>query len=173
MFKTYNLLEEYLKNSNHNLLYYFILNNSNYYPLIIIENNNSFRIDNKAKEFSDLEKLFLYYQNKIILSLNNYNAKTNIELYKYNENMNDRLINLNNNLDCIKFDLLKRTKNNLLLTSQEITILETYGINYERYGSLNDLLYELDLILNEDDIEELEDLFNKLKERSYYENTNK
>ena len=29
MFKTYNLLEEYLKNSNHNLLYYFVLNNSN------------------------------------------------------------------------------------------------------------------------------------------------
>ena len=56
MFKTYNLLEEYLKNSNHNLLYYFVLNNSNYYPLIIIENNNSFRIDNKTKEFSDLEK---------------------------------------------------------------------------------------------------------------------
>ena len=93
MFKTYNLLEEYLKNSNHNLLYYFVLNNSNYYPLIIIENNNSFRIDNKAKAFSDLEKLFLYYQNQIILSLNNYNAKTNIELYKYNENMNDRYMN--------------------------------------------------------------------------------
>ena len=68
-------------------------------------------------------------------------------------------------------------KSNFKSVKEALLLAEVYVYEYDTeiqgFIGLNDLLYELDLILNEDDIEELEDLFNKLKERSYYENTNK
>ena len=69
---------------------------------------------------------------------------------------------------------LKKTKNGLLLTQEEIDLLESNNIHIDQYGSLDELLRELDEILNvEPDLEELDYLFARLEERKYYEQVNK
>ena len=78
----------------------------------------------------------------------------------------------------MKPDLLKETKNNLLINESDIATLKKYNIDVDNYKSIQELLYVIDDILNNEDLsseeeDELDFIESTLQERNYYLNTNK
>lgn len=73
----------------------------------------------------------------------------------------------------IESDYIKRRSNGLYLSDNQIEVLRKYGINYEKYTNLNSLIFEIEEILNEQELEDLEEVSSKLAELNYYNNTNK
>ena len=65
--------------------------------------------------------------------------------------------------------------NGILLSDNHISILNRYNIDYKKYSSLNQLLYEIEDILNNSygDNEDLEWVSMDISERNYYQNTKK
>ena len=71
-------------------------------------------------------------------------------------------------------NMLKLKKNGIYLSDNDVEILRRYNIDYNRYVSLSSLIFDIESILNEEtDLEELEEISNKLSELNYYNNTNK
>ena len=75
-------------------------------------------------------------------------------------------------------ELLVKTKNNLLISQKDINILKYYNIDVDNYKTINELLYAIDNILNNEDLdsdeeEELDYIASTLQERNYYLNFNK
>lgn len=69
---------------------------------------------------------------------------------------------------------IKMRGKGIYLSDDEVSVLNTYGIDYRRYASLNNLIFDIEEILNEDDsLEELESISKRLSELNYYNNTNK
>jgi hypothetical protein len=66
---------------------------------------------------------------------------------------------------------LNRINDNLYLTNKEIEVLERYDINYNT--SIEELMFNLEEILNENDYDDLEEVSNSISEFNYYHNTNK
>lgn len=70
--------------------------------------------------------------------------------------------------------MLKMKGNGIYLSDNDVQILKKYNINYEKYSSLNSLIFEIEEILNEEiDADDLEQISSKLSELNYYNNTNK
>lgn len=88
--------------------------------------------------------------------------------------INDKDIELEN-VVAKEESFLKRRSNGLMLSDEDIQILETYNINYLKYHTLEELIFEITQILNEysGDIVPLEELNIKLGEYNYYHYTNK
>ena len=64
--------------------------------------------------------------------------------------------------------------NGIQLSDSDVEVLNRYDINYQKYGSLSSLLFDIEEILNEDsDLSDLEEVSSKLAEMNYYNNTNK
>jgi len=63
--------------------------------------------------------------------------------------------------------------NGLLLTNKEIEILDRYNIDYKKCISLKEVIYLIENILEEEEIEELDLISQSISERDYYQNTNK
>lgn len=61
----------------------------------------------------------------------------------------------------------------IVLTNKEIDVLKRNEIDYEKYTSVSELLYDIDEILSYTDDEELEVVSENISERNYYLNTNK
>lgn len=70
-------------------------------------------------------------------------------------------------------EMLKMRGNGIYLSDNDINILNRYNINYKKYSSLKSLIFDIEQILNEEEIKELDDISKKLSEISYYEYTNK
>ncbi len=75
-------------------------------------------------------------------------------------------------------DFLKKTKNNLLINESDIATLKKYNIDVDNYKTIQELLYVINDILNNEDLsneeaDELEYIEKTLEERNYYLNTNK
>ena len=70
---------------------------------------------------------------------------------------------------------MKRRENGLMLSDEDIKILEEYHIDYLKYKTLEELILEITKVLNEtsDDAILLEELNIKLGEYNYYNYTNK
>lgn len=69
---------------------------------------------------------------------------------------------------------LKVRENGLLLSDEDIQILEEYEIDYKKFKNLQELLFEITKVLNDyDDAYLLEELSIKLGEYNYYNYTNK
>ena len=66
---------------------------------------------------------------------------------------------------------LNKINDNLYLTNKEIEVLDRYNINYNT--SIEELMFNLDEILNENDYEDLEEVSNSISEFNYYHNTKK
>ena len=66
---------------------------------------------------------------------------------------------------------LNKINDNLYLTNKEIEVLDRYDIDY--HTSIEELLFNLDEILNENDYEDLEEVSNSIAEFNYYHNTKK
>ncbi len=75
-------------------------------------------------------------------------------------------------------EFLIKTKNNLLISQKDKETLKYYKIDVDNYKTLNELLYAIDNILDNEDLdsdeeEELDYIANTLQERNYYLNFNK
>ncbi len=82
--------------------------------------------------------------------------------------------NLDEIINEINFEKNMHQKiNNLLLTQNQIEILERYNIEYKKCASMNELLYYIDEYLNEEESDELEKISLEIAETNYYMNTNK
>ena len=86
-------------------------------------------------------------------------------------NMDDRIKQVVDDMNFNNF--MKKTSNGLMLTDEQIDILERNNIHYERVSSLSELIYEIEESLYEVENDELDLLSKELSERNYYENTNK
>ena len=78
----------------------------------------------------------------------------------------------------MKPSFLKETKKGLLINEDDINTLKKYGIDVDKYKDINAILYEIDNIINDSDldteeIEELDYIANTLQERNYYINYKK
>ena len=83
-------------------------------------------------------------------------------------------INLNND-EIMGNDksFLKMRENGLMLSDNDINILKRNEINYNYYHSLEELLFKIEEVLDENYDDELEELSIKLGEYNYYNYTNK
>ena len=71
-------------------------------------------------------------------------------------------------------DFIKLRKNDIYLSDSYIKILEKYEINYLNYNNMQELLFDLEEILNNNYVDnDLEELSIKLAEYNYYFRTNK
>lgn len=67
-------------------------------------------------------------------------------------------------------DLKIERKNKMYLSNNEIKTLEKYNVNYNNYNSLSSLIFDLNEIEGDDDLEQLAI---ELSEFNYYNNQNK
>ena len=88
----------------------------------------------------------------------------------------------NKNLDIEKFvkdvyedkSFIKNRGKGIYLSDNDIEVLKRYDIDYSKYSSLNNLIFDIEEILNyEVDIDDLDEVSRKLSELNYYNNTNK
>ena len=68
---------------------------------------------------------------------------------------------------------LKRRSNGLMLSDNDISILERNGIDYLNYSNLSALIFAIEEALNNEEDDELDELNRKLGEYNYYNYTNK
>ncbi len=90
--------------------------------------------------------------------------------------INDKEIDVNEITKDIYNDksMIKMRGNGIYLSDNQIEVLEKYNIDYTNYASLSSLIFEIEEILNEEtDIEDLEEVSQKLAEINYYNYTNK
>lgn len=77
------------------------------------------------------------------------------------------------NID-IEKTILKRQKNGLLLSDQNISILNKYKIEINDCMSLKMLIFKIEDVINNEEVDsDLEELSKTLSERDYYCNTKK
>lgn len=85
--------------------------------------------------------------------------------------------NINELIKDIKFDFKKDNGNGILLNDHEIDVLNRYGFDYRKYSNLNDLIFEVDNYINEEgcfnDVDDLEEVLDKICEYHYYNEVNK
>ena len=65
-------------------------------------------------------------------------------------------------------DFLKLRENNLMLSDNDIKILDENGLNYLNYKSLSELLFAINQTLLYQENDNLENLSIKLEEYNYY-----
>ena len=75
-------------------------------------------------------------------------------------------------------DLLTKTKHDLLISQNDINTLKKYEIDVNEYTTINELIYRIEDIINNEDLssdetDELDFISETLQERNYYMNTNK
>lgn len=68
---------------------------------------------------------------------------------------------------------LKRRSNGLMLSDKDIEILKNNGLDYLKYHNLEELIFAICEVLEENENVELEELNMKLGEYNYYNYTNK
>ncbi len=74
----------------------------------------------------------------------------------------------------MKDNFTKHIKNDLYLSDSDIEILEKYEIDYLKFKSVKELMFQIETILRNSDTEDdLEDLLIKLSDYNYYFQTNK
>lgn len=67
-------------------------------------------------------------------------------------------------------DLKKERENKMYLSNNEIKTLEKYDVDYKKFDNLSSLIFELNEIEGDDDLEQLAI---ELSEFNYYNNQNK
>lgn len=89
--------------------------------------------------------------------------------------INNKEVNINDLVKEVYDDknLIKKRKNNIYLSDNDILLLKKYDINYMKYNSIKSLIFDIEEILNEEEDNELEALEEKLAELNYYNYTNK
>ncbi len=91
-------------------------------------------------------------------------------------NFKDKKLDINDLTKDVYNDktMIKMRGNGIYLSDNQIEVLKRYDIDYSKYSSLSSLIFEIEEILNnETDIEDLEEISQRLSELNYYNNTNK
>ena len=70
-------------------------------------------------------------------------------------------------------NMTKMRENGIYLSDNEVDILNKYNIDYKKYSSISNLIFDIEEILNEEVYDDLEEISKKLSEFNYYNNTNK
>lgn len=72
---------------------------------------------------------------------------------------------------------LKKRTNGLILSDNQIAILNKHGIKYENFNNLSSLIFYIEEYIMEVesyiDIKDIEEISIQLSEQNYYQNTNK
>ena len=68
---------------------------------------------------------------------------------------------------------LQKRDNGLILSDYQISVLKLNGINYSKYGSLKEILFAINDILDEEENDELEIVAKEISENDYYNEVNK
>lgn len=86
-----------------------------------------------------------------------------------------RINNQEINIDDLFSDkyMHKEINNGIYLSEYQISILQLNGIDPYQCGSINDLIFQIDEILDEEDNIELDAISREIMEFNYYANTNK
>ena len=89
--------------------------------------------------------------------------------------INDKELDVNKLIDNIYSDksMIKMRGNGIYLSDNDVDILNRYNIDYRKYASLSNLIFDIEEILNEEVFDDLEEISKKLLEFNYYNNTNK
>lgn len=72
-----------------------------------------------------------------------------------------------------EYTMMKKLKNGLYLSQEQIDILNNYNIDYLSYNNLSDLILVITEIYEDTDDDVLSNLLDILEERNYYENFKK
>lgn len=85
-------------------------------------------------------------------------------------------IDINRFIKDIDFEsnFLKRRNNDIFLTDNQVKVLNKYGIDYQKYTSLSELIFDLEQYLNNSYNSysgDLEIVSQELSEMNYYQNT--
>lgn len=67
----------------------------------------------------------------------------------------------------------KYRKKKIYLSDYQIEVLNRFGIDFNKYNDLKEIIFEVESILNEENDPELEKISSELSEFNYYNNTNK
>ena len=71
-------------------------------------------------------------------------------------------------------EFVHEVKKNIYLSDNDLKVLKKYDIEYNNFSNMKELMFYLEEILDEEDIDnDLEDLLIKLSEYNYYFYTNK
>ena len=83
--------------------------------------------------------------------------------------------NQNINIDDLQSQkyMHKEIKKGIFLSEYQIEVLLKYGINPEECGSITELIYLIDEVLDEEEAEDLDLVSREIIEFNYYSNTNK
>ena len=86
----------------------------------------------------------------------------------YNNYLNDKKLVATENKFLQKY-------NNIYISIEQKEILDKYGFDINKYGSVNELLFDLEEYLNDSytELEDLEWVSQTVAEYNYYNNTNK
>lgn len=68
---------------------------------------------------------------------------------------------------------IKYNKNNIVLTGEQIEILEEYNIDYTKCKSMSELIFLIERNIDDDNYNDLDYVSSNLAEFNYYHNTNK
>ena len=69
--------------------------------------------------------------------------------------------------------ILKRRKSGILLSDYQINALKRNNIDYNKYGNIHELLFDIEELLNDDYDDELDLVSGQLQEFIYYNETKK
>lgn len=72
-----------------------------------------------------------------------------------------------------EYTMMKQVNKNLYLSQEQIDILKSYNVDYQRISNLGELIMILERIYEDTDDEIINNLLDVLQERNYYENYNK
>ena len=75
--------------------------------------------------------------------------------------------------NCINVALSQQFNDFALNEIYKKLAIKRYDIDYKKYGNLNELIFDIESLLDEEDDEELEDICSKLSEIYYYNYVNK
>ena len=76
-------------------------------------------------------------------------------------------------MDEINNRFIKYNKNNIILTGEQIDILNHYNIDYTKCNSIIELINLIERCKDDDNYDDLDWLSESLAEFNYYHNTNK
>lgn len=89
--------------------------------------------------------------------------------------VNNSDINIDEAIKLSELDniILKRRKNNFLLSDYQISVLRNNDIDYLKYVNIHELLFDIEEILNQDFDSQLDSVSREIQEYIYYNETKK
>ncbi len=67
----------------------------------------------------------------------------------------------------------KEINKGIFLSDYQVEVLLKYGIDASKCGSINELIYQIDEVLDEEDADDLDMISKEINEFNYYHNTHK